>query len=83
MSKNPTTSKKPQHVVSTPSGGWGVRSSGSTRASKHFTTQAAAAKYARSISQKQGTTVVIHRRDGTVQSSNTYGNDPHPPAGNK
>lgn len=60
-------------------GQWAVKKSGSTRASRSFNTKDAAVKYGKSISRNEKTELYIHKKDGTVQNKNSYGNDPMPP----
>ncbi len=71
--------KSSKHVVPSTSGGWAVKNAGSSRASKVFTTQAAAATYARGAAKKAGTELFVHGKDGTIKERNTYGKDPFPP----
>ena len=71
--------KKSTHVVPDPNGGWSVKRGGATRASKRFSTQRDAITYARNISKNEGAEFVIHRRDGTIRSWESYGRDPLPP----
>jgi Uncharacterized protein conserved in bacteria (DUF2188) len=71
--------KVSKHVVPNPSGGWSVRSSGASRASKVFGTQAQAIDYGRDVAKKTGSELYIHGRDGTIKNKNSYGNDPMPP----
>jgi hypothetical protein len=73
--------KKSQHVVPRTDGGWAVRKSGAARASKLFTNQREAVKYARDVAQKEGADMYLHRSDGTIQDRSSYGNDPHPAKG--
>ncbi len=68
-----------KHVVPSISGGWAVRNSGSIRASRLFDTQTEAVEFGRKAAKKEATELFIHRRDGTVQSRSSYGNDPFPP----
>ncbi|MGQ0484408.1 MAG: DUF2188 domain-containing protein [Hyphomicrobiales bacterium] len=72
-------SGKSQHVVANPSGGWAVRQSGASRASRTFSTQTAAEKFARQAAKRAGSEVFIHRRDGTVRDRDSYGDGPFPP----
>lgn len=66
------------HVVSSKlKGGWAVRKYGSSRASKNFETKADAINYAKQISKSERTELYIHKKDGTIQNRNSYGNDPH------
>ena len=71
--------KKTHHVLPAPSGGWGVKKGGATRASKLFDTKKAAEVYGRSLSIREGSELVIHRMDGTIQRKDSHGRDPHPP----
>lgn len=73
MTKNGT------HVVPRDNDGWAVRKEGASRASKIFTTQADAVKYARELAQKEKAELYVHRRDGTIRERDSYGNDPFPP----
>jgi hypothetical protein len=72
-----------KHVVPSMSGGWAVRNSGSIRASRLFDTQSEAVEFGRKAAKKEATEIFIHRRDGTVQSRSSYGNDPFPPRDKK
>jgi len=75
MSKN-------QHVV--PAGGqWGVRGAGNDRLTSTHRTQDEAINAAREIARNQHSEVVIHRPDGRIRDSDSYGNDPHPPIDRK
>lgn len=71
--------KASKHVVPNPSGGWSVKNSGATRASKVFVTQQKAISYGRHAAKKTGTELYIHGRDGTIKNKNSYGKDPMPP----
>ena len=75
--------KVSKHVVPNPSGGWSVKNSGATRASKVFGTQQQAISYGRDSAKKSGTELYIHGRDGTIKNKNSYGNDPLPPRDKK
>lgn len=72
-------SKRSQHVVPNPRGGWAVRHSGASRASRTFESQKDAVTYARDLARKGGTELYIHRRDGTISNRNSFGSDPHMP----
>ena len=69
------------HIVPNPEGGWDVKRSGSQRSSGHWDTKAEAVNAGRQISRNQGTELVIHGKDGKIQSSDSHGNDPFPPKG--
>ena len=75
-------SKKSNHVVpSIQTGGWTVQKSGSERASRSFDRKEDAIKYGRILSRKEKTELYIHKRNGTIQTRNSYGNDPFSPRG--
>ena len=64
------------HVVPNPAGGWDVKRSGASRASRHFDTKTEAVDAGRETSRNQRTEFVIHRQDGTIQRKDSHGNDP-------
>jgi uncharacterized protein YdaT len=73
-------SGKNQHVV--PHGkDWAVKGAGNERATSIHGTQSSAERAARTIAQKQGSEVIIHRPNGQIREKNSYGNDPYPPKG--
>jgi hypothetical protein len=74
--------KKSNHVVPSPSG-WAVKKSGAVRASKTFETKEKAVSYGKSLSKSEKTELYIHRKNGTIENKNSYGNDPHPPKDKK
>lgn len=69
------------HVVPNPDGGWDVKRGGGEKASHHTDTKADAERIAREISKNQGTELIIHGKDGKIQSKDSHGNDPYPPKG--
>lgn len=71
--------RKTHHVVHSPNGGWGVRRGGTTRVARLFDTKKEAESFARKVSIDQGSELVIHRRDGTIQRKDSHGRDPLPP----
>jgi hypothetical protein len=68
--------QKTHHVVPDPDGGWRVIKGSATRDSKHFETKTAAVSWGREVSKNQGSEFVIHKKDGTIQRKDSYGNDP-------
>jgi hypothetical protein len=60
------------HVVPALNGGWSVRKYGSERATRHFETKEIAEAWARQLCIKQKVELVIHKRDGTVQSKDRF-----------
>jgi Uncharacterized protein conserved in bacteria (DUF2188) len=73
---------KRQHVV--PVGNqWGVRRERSERLTSIHPTQGDAIERGREIARNQQTELVIHRRNGEIRDSDSYGNDPMPPRDRK
>ena len=75
--------KASKHVAPNPSGGWSVKNSGATRASKVFDTQQQAISYGRDAAKKAGAELFVHGLDGTIKNKNSYGNDPMSPRDKK
>lgn len=73
-------SKRNQHVVPRDDG-WAIRGAGAKRDTGHFDRNQDAVDRAREISQNQGTELVVHGRDGQIQSKDSHGHDPLPPKG--
>ena len=62
--------------------GWAVRREGAARASGVYDTKAAALRHAKDIAR--GRTygqVVVHRKDGRIESQYSYEHNPYPPKG--
>lgn len=75
-------SKPRQHVV--PHGdGWAVRREHAERVTEIFPTQGAAIERGREIAINQRTELVIHRPNGEIRDSDSYGSDPNPPTDEK
>ncbi len=71
MAKRSASSRSKRiHVISR-DGGWAVKKEGNTRASKVYSTKAAAIEGAKRSSK--GHQVVIHKRDGSIESIETGG----------
>jgi len=75
--------KRDIHVVPHKDQGWATRKEGAERVSSMHTTQNAAINRAVGAAKKEGLEVVIHRKDGTIRDSDSYGNDPNPPKDRK
>ncbi|MFA5600492.1 MAG: DUF2188 domain-containing protein [Phenylobacterium sp.] len=73
--------KDTHHVLPNKDGGWDVKRGGGQKASHHTDTKAEAEKIARDISKNQGTELVVHGKDGKIQSKDSHGSDPYPPKG--
>lgn len=74
--------KKDIHVVPHKDG-WATKTEGATRAGAVVDTQRAAIDRAREQAKREHVEVVIHRKDGTIRDSDSYGNDPNPPKDKK
>lgn len=73
---------KNYHV--TPKGnGWQVKRAGSDRASSLHDTQSDAIDRGRDLARQSQGELRIHRPDGTIRDSDSYGHDPHPPKDRK
>lgn len=57
-------------------GGWQVKRDGGEKASLRTETKAVAEKAGREISRNQKTELQVHRKDGTIERSDSHGNDP-------
>ena len=75
--------KKTQHVVRNPSGGWAVKKGGSSKATKVYKTQGEAIKHGREIAKNQSAEFYVHGKDGKIREKDSYGHDPHPPKDRK
>lgn len=74
--------KRDIHVVPH-ADGWATRKEGANRAGTVTPTQGEAIDAAREQAKRERVEVVIHRRDGTIRDSDSYGNDPMPPRDKK
>lgn len=74
------SSKKDIHVVPH-NGSWATRKEGAGRVGTTQDTQRDAIDRARDQARRDRVEVVIHRPNGQIRGSNSYGNDPFPPKG--
>lgn len=74
--------KRDYHVVPRDDG-WAVTREGADRASSLHDTQREAIDAGRRLAQEAKTELVIHRPDGTIRDSDSYGRDPNPPRDRK
>lgn len=61
-----------QHVIRGWNGGWSVKKTGASRASKNWQKKEDAIDWARGIARNQKSDVYIHSKDGKVQSKESY-----------
>jgi hypothetical protein len=69
---------KSHHVVLNPNGGWSVIRTGASRATKRFARKQDAVDWASRQSGKDGSDLVVHKRDGMVESKSVH-RDPRTP----
>lgn len=74
--------RKEYHVVPHENG-WAVKKSNASKSSACTSTKADAENKAKELSRKSGSEMVVHGKNGKIQYSNSYGNDPCPPKDKK
>lgn len=61
---------------------WRVKVEGSALSGRSFSLKESAISYARQQAKaNEPSQVVVHKKDGTIQTEWTYGSDPFPPTG--
>ncbi|MEW6179131.1 MAG: DUF2188 domain-containing protein [Chloroflexota bacterium] len=74
--------KKNVHVV--PKGNqWAVKKEGNQRATSIHNRKQDAEKRGRHEAEKEGSELIIHKKDGTIQDKESHGHDPNPPRDRK
>ncbi len=74
--------KRDYHVVPGQNG-WAVKRGGAERASSVHSTQQQAIDAGKELAKTHKTELVIHRPNGQIRDSDSYGNDPNPPKDKK
>jgi uncharacterized protein YdaT len=69
------TKKRDIHVVPHEDG-WATKKEKAERAGGVYDTKAQALEQAREQARRERVEVVIHKKDGSIQDSDSYGNDP-------
>ena len=59
--------------------GWAIRRAGASRASSVYDTKQEAVNEARRKAQREEAELIVQRKDGTIQQSDSHGHDPCPP----
>ncbi len=77
------TNSKRIHVTKADGSGWQTKREGVPQPQSHHTTQTAAIDHAKLVAQIEKGEVVIHRRDGKIRDTDSYGHDPNPPRDRK
>lgn len=65
--------------VTTQDEGWAVKTEGSERAYRVTDTKEEAVEIGRELAKNSGVDLIVQRTDGTIQSRDSYGDDPAPP----
>ena len=71
--------RKERHVVPSENGGWDSKRENAQRASKHFNTKEEAMDWSRQKAKEEKSELIPHKKDGTIQDPDSYGNDSNPP----
>jgi Uncharacterized protein conserved in bacteria (DUF2188) len=82
LSKETNMTKKDYHVVPHENG-WAVKREGAERASSIHRTQGEAIEEGRRLAQSGHTELVVHRPNGQIRDTDSYGHDPVPPKDTK
>ena len=83
VKRKETMARKEHHIVPNPNGGWDVKRENAKRSSGHYETKKEAMDAGRRMSIHQGTELIPHRKDGTIQNPDSHGIDPCPPQDKK
>lgn len=75
-------SKRNVHIVPNASG-WVVREAGRQTPVSSHRTQGAAQDAGRRVAIRNEAELVLHRPNGQIRNSNSYGSDPNPPRDSK
>ena len=75
--------RKERHVVPNKQGGWDSKRENAERASKHFDKKEDAMQWSKEKAKQEKLELIPHKKDGTIQNPNSYGNDPNPPKDKK
>jgi hypothetical protein len=67
-----TKEKEAYHVVSGKKGGWVIKKGERSRPTHQFETKHEAVDYARKISKRERSELVVHRKDGSIQQVDRY-----------
>jgi hypothetical protein len=72
--------RKERHIVpNSERGGWDSKRENAERVSKHFERKEDAVNWSKDKAKQEGSELISHKKDGTIQNPNSYGNDPCPP----
>lgn len=77
--KEISMAKKPNVWVVPHENGWAVKREGGQKPSRVTSRKEDAVNIGRNIAKRDGAELIVQRRDGTIQSKDSYGSDPLPP----
>ena len=70
------------HVTPDGNGGWNVKRENSSRSSGNFENKNDAVQKAKEFAKNKPLgQIIIHKKDGKIQTEHTYNKDPYPPEG--
>lgn len=72
------SNKKNIHIIPRDEG-WAVKREGASRDSSHHERKSEALDTGRATARRDGVELVTHGKNGRIQDSDSYGNDPNPP----
>ncbi|MDT2662708.1 DUF2188 domain-containing protein [Enterococcus hulanensis] len=58
---------------------WAVRGEGNSKDTKTFDKKSDAVEYGKNISKNQQSEFIVQKKNGQIQSKDSFGNDPLPP----
>ncbi|MFJ1270174.1 DUF2188 domain-containing protein [Legionella lytica] len=64
------------HVLPHAAGGWDIKKADNSRIIAHLDTKKEAVTKARALSVQEQSELIIHGKDGTIQSKDSHGHDP-------
>lgn len=67
------------HVTPNQGGGWKWKTTGKEKAFIVASTKQEVVDRANEVAKNKQAELVIHKKDGTIQNKNSFGNDPNPP----
>jgi len=74
--------KREKYHVTHDDGNWKVKKQGANRARKVFENKKEAVDYGREVAKSEPKgQLIIHKKDGKIQTEHTYKKDPYPPKG--
>lgn len=71
------TKRKVFHITPSSDSGWNIRLEGSHKNVRHSKTKQQAIEYGRKLAKRtEPSQIIVHKKDGRIQTEFTYGSDP-------